>query len=258
MLTVAIPAWAQEQPPAPLAGEETQKNATAPCLEPPPVIRWQDYNGPFAKVVGTFGRKLERKAVHPPHYKPGAVLCALEPGDKFLLFVQDSVDPVSFLASGFDAALDQASNRDPSFGQGALGYSKRLGAEVAGQTASRLFRDFLYPTIFSEDPRYYRMLHGSGQSRLLHAMRHTVVAHRDNGTLMFNFAEWMGTASSAALANLYHTGNQPGVATAARNGAFHVLQDMGFDVLREFWPDIARKFKMPFRGAHEEPNGRGD
>jgi hypothetical protein len=27
---------------------------------------------------------------------------------------------------------------------------------------------------------------------------------------------------------------------------------MGFDVLREFWPEIARKFKMPFRGVREE------
>jgi hypothetical protein len=26
---------------------------------------------------------------------------------------------------------------------------------------------------------------------------------------------------------------------------------MGFDVLREFWPDISRKFKLPFRGEPE-------
>jgi hypothetical protein len=37
-----------------------------------------------------------------------------------------------------------------------------------------------------------------------------------------------------------------GVVAAARNGACSVLQDMGLDVLREFWPEIARKFKMPF------------
>jgi hypothetical protein len=30
-----------------------------------------------------------------------------------------------------------------------------------------------------------------------------------------------------------------------------MLQDMGFDVLREFWPDISRKFKLPFRGEPE-------
>jgi hypothetical protein len=32
-----------------------------------------------------------------------------------------------------------------------------FGVNFAGQTASRFFGDFLYPTIFSEDPRSYRM-----------------------------------------------------------------------------------------------------
>jgi hypothetical protein len=69
---------------------------------------------------------------------------------------------------------------------------------------------------------------------------------------MFNFTEWLATASSVSLNNLYHPGNQPGVVAAARNGAYSVLQDMGLDVLREFWPEIARKFKMPFRGLRKE------
>jgi hypothetical protein len=133
-----------------------------------------------------------------------------------------------------------------------LGYTRRLGANFAGQTASRFFGDFLYPTVFFEDPRYYRMAYGSKKARLLHAMSHVVVARRDNGNLMFNYTEWLATGSSVALNNLYHPGNQPGVAAAARNGAFSVLQDMGFDVLREFWPELARKLNLPFRGVREE------
>jgi hypothetical protein len=236
---------------SPAAEEDDAKPVTA-CVQPPPLVSWQDYDGPFAKVVGTFARKLERKAVHPPRYRPGVMLCSLEPGAKFLLFIQDSTDPASVLAAGFNAGLDQASNKDPTFGQGSLGYTRRFGANFAGQTASRFFGDFLYPTIFSEDPRYYRMVHGSTRARLLHAVSHTVVARRDNGRSMFNFTEWLATGSSVALNNLYHPGNPPGVAAAARNGAFNVLQDMGFDVLREFWPEVARKLKMPFRGVREE------
>jgi hypothetical protein len=29
---------------------------------------------------------------------------------------------------------------------------------------------------------------------------------------------------------------------------------MGFDVLREFWPEISRKFRLPFRGESEPVN----
>ena len=245
--------YGQETVPTTPAGKQ-QALATPPatCVQPPPLVGWEDYNGPFAKVAGSFGRKLERKAVHPPRYKPGVKLCSLETGAKFLLFAHDSADPISFLAAGFNAGLDQATNRDPSFGQGGLGYGRRLGTNFAGQTAARFFGDFLYPTIFFEDPRYYRMAYGSKKRRLFHAMSHVVVARRDNGNLMFNYTEWLATGSSVALNNLYHPGNQPGVAAAARNGAFNVLQDMGFDVLREFWPEVARKLSLPFRGVREE------
>jgi len=251
-LSGSVVAWAQAAQPTPLTGEAAQKKPATLCLQPPPLVRWQDYNGPLAKTVGVFARKLERKAVQPPHYKPGVKLCSLEPGAKFVLFLHDSSDPVSVLAAGFNAGLDQASNRDPTFGHGGLGYAKRFGANFASQTASRFFGDFLYPTIFSEDPRYYRMGQGSTKARLFHAMSHTVVAQRDNGKSMFNFSQWLATGSSVALNNLYHPGNQPGVAAAARNGGFMLLQGMGFDVLREFWPEVARKFNLPFRGVREE------
>ena len=252
LLSGRLVVYGQETIPTTPAGEQAVATPPTSCVQPPPLVGWEDYDGPFAKVAGTFARKLERKAVHPPRYKPGLVLCSLEPGAKFLLFLHDSADPISFLAAGFNAALDQASNKDPTFGQGSLGYTRRFGANFTGQTVSRFFGDFLYPTIFSEDPRYYRMAHGSKKRRLLHAMSHVVVARRDNGNSMFNFTEWLGTSSSLALNNLYHPGNQPGVAAAARNGAINVLQDMGFDVLREFWPEVARKFNLPFRGVREE------
>lgn len=219
----------------------------SPCLEPPPLVSWEEYQGPFQKVVGTLARTLERKSVHQAHYRPGTLLCSLEPKDKFALFVHDAFDPLSFLTAGFNAGLDQAQNRDSTFGQGAEGYSKRFGANFAGQTSVRFFTDFAYPTIFSEDPRYYRLAHGSRRRRFLHAVGHAFVAHRDNGKHMFNFSEWMGTTSAVALSNTYHPGNERGFAPAARQVGYTVLTDMGFDILREFWPEIARKLRMPFR-----------
>ena len=241
------PAPPQQIAAAPLP-EEGVKNGAAACVQPAPMVRIEDYDGPLKKVVGTFARPLERKAVHPPNYKPGAILCTLKLKDKFVLFVQDSFDPVTFLATGFSAGIDQAENTDPSYGQGAEGYGRRFGAEFADQASSRFFKDFAYPSIFSEDPRYYRLARGSGGRRLLHAMEHAVVAHRDDGRRMFNFSEWLGTASAVALSNTYHVNNERGFAPAAQSVGYGILQDMGFDVLREFWPEISRKLKLPFRG----------
>jgi len=241
------PAPPQQAPAAPFP-EEATKNASASCVQPPPMVRLEDYDGPLKKTVGTFARPLERKAVHPPHYKPGTILCTLKLKDKFELFVQDSLDPVTFLATGFSAGLDQAEDSDPSYGQGAEGYGRRFGAEFAGQASSRFFKDFAYPWIFSEDPRYYRLAQGKAGRRLLHAVEHAVVAQRDNGNRMFNFSEWLGTTSTVVLSNTYHPDNQRGFASAAQRVSYSILQDIGFDVLREFWPEISRKFKLPFRG----------
>jgi hypothetical protein len=243
----STPAPAQQPATAPLL-EEAVQNAASPCVEPPPMVRIEDYDGPLKKMVGRFSRPLERKSVHPPQYKPGAKLCTLTLKGKFVLFIQDSFDPVTILGAAFDAGLDQAQNSDPSYGQGAEGYGRRFGADFAGGASSRFFNDFVYPSIFSEDPRYYRLARGSGGKRLLHAMEHAVVAHRDDGTRMFNFSEWLGTASSVALSNTYRPDNQRGFGPAAQQVSYSILQDMGFDILREFWPEISRKFRLPFRG----------
>ncbi len=222
-------------------------------MEPSPPFRLQDYHGPFQKVVGAFARKLEIKSAHPPQYKPGTALCSLKVKDKFVLFVQDTFDPISFLEAGFNAGLDQASNRDPTFGQGAEGYGRRFGADFAGQTTWRFFTDFAYPTIFSEDPRYYPLIRGSGRRRFFHAVEHTFVAQRDSGKHMFNVSQWLGTGTAVALNDVYHPGNERGFGPALRVGGYALAAGMGFDVLREFWPDISHKLHMPFRDTREAP-----
>jgi len=75
LLSGGVVVYAQDAMPTAGAAEKVGEKPGAAGLEPPPLVGWQDYNGPFAKTVGTFGRKLERKAVHPPRYRPG-VSCA--------------------------------------------------------------------------------------------------------------------------------------------------------------------------------------
>jgi hypothetical protein len=244
------PPAAPEKPPnqaAPLPGESRQ-NAAAPCVEPAPMLSWDSYNGPLKKTVGVIGRRLDRKSVHPQRAKPGAGFCTFAVKEKFFLFVEDTFDPITFLAVGFSAGLDQAQDNDHKFGQGAQGYGKRFGANFVDRTSSEFFKDFAYPAIFKEDPRYYRLAQGSGGKRFLHAVEHVFVTRRENGRREFNFSEWMGTTSAVAVANLYHPGNKRGFQPAARRVGYSGAFDMGFDVLREFWPEIARKLKLPFRG----------
>ena len=225
---------------------------TEPCIKPEPFVRWEDYQGPFRKIAESLGERVERRSVGEPNrfrYKPGTVLCVPDMRQKFILYIEDTFDPLTFAGVGFGAALSQAQNDDASFGQGAKGYGKRYEAVFLDQATFGFFKNFAYPTIFSQDPRYYRLGLGSPRRRLAHAMTHIWVAHREDGTAIFNFSEWLGTASAVALSNAYHPDNDRGFGPAAERVGLDVAGDMAFDVVREFWPEIAKRLKLPFRST---------
>src|SRR5437588_10482783 len=118
--------WAQDSRPAltpPV--RETEPSTPLACVQPAPMVSWEDYHGPFQKLVGAFGRRLERKSAHAPHYKPGAVLCVLSLHDKFLLSVRETCDPVAVLGIDYDEWISQAGKKHPRYGQGLEGYGKQ-------------------------------------------------------------------------------------------------------------------------------------
>jgi hypothetical protein len=217
------------------------------CVQPGELFSADDYDGPFSKTVAYFSRKLEIKTVHAPHHHPDRKICGLGPSEKFDLFIKNNLEPVTFIGAGFNAGVAQAEDDDPTFGQGMAGYGKRYAAALADSASSDFFHTFFFPVLFRQDPRYYRRLEGSTGQRFGHAVSHVLIARSDSRHNMFNFSEWLGTVSAVALANTYHPGNRRGVGPAAQRIGISIGSDMGFDVLREFWPEIVRKFHLPFR-----------
>lgn len=230
----------------------------SPCAQPAQVFDVHDYNGPLNRLVARITNKLEIKTAHSPRLNQQVHLCALTARQKFMLFVHDSFEPVNFLDAGWDSGWAQLSNDDPSFGQGAAGYGKRYGAALADNFSGDFFNTFFYPTLFRQDPRYYRIAHGPVRRRLLHAARQIFVAYSDSGHPMPNFSEWLGAASAKALGNLYHPDSERGFGTTAQRTGITISTDMAWNVAKEFWPEISRKLRLPFRVKEhegEDPNG---
>jgi hypothetical protein len=221
-----------------------------PCVQPTRIFIADEYTGPMKKVVLYFASKPEIKTVHVPRRYERSRICSLSASEKFQLFVKNSIHPVTFISAGLNAGISQAEDDDPTFGQGAEGYGRRYGAAVADHVSNDFFHTFAFPAIFRQDPRYYRQGYGSRSSRMAHAVTHVFIAHSDGGGSMFNFSEWLGTTAAVALSDTYHPGNRRGVAPASERIAISVGSDVGFDVLREFWPEVVRKFKLPFRVKH--------
>jgi hypothetical protein len=144
--------------------------------------------------------------------------------------------------SVFLAGIGQATNSNPSFGQGMEGYAKRLGTSYADFAIQNSMTEGIFPTLLHQDPRYFRHRVGSGRSRLRYAVGRLFITRTDSGKHQFNFSEVCGGATSLAISNIYH----PDGRNLAANAQRYAVQ-LGFDaasnVLKEFWPDLKRKLK---------------
>jgi hypothetical protein len=66
--------------------------------------------------------------------------------------------------------------------------------------------------------------------------------HTDYGGTQFNFSEISGNSAAAAISNAYYADNRKATDAVWRLGT-QIGGDMTSNILKEFWPDIYRKFK---------------
>ncbi len=161
--------------------------------------------------------------------------------EKFKIAAHDSFDPFNWVIAGVYAAVYQAENDYPQFGQGAQGYAKRYGATFADGALSTYLSEGVLPSLLHEDPRYFRLGVGSKWKRAGYAMTRVLITRGDSGAERFNTSEIAGNLASSALGNLYYPSLNRTFGDTMEKFAINVISDAGFNVLREFWPDMRRK-----------------
>jgi hypothetical protein len=164
----------------------------------------------------------------------------LSPRQKFHLAYKSSIDPFVFVADAFVAGLSQAQNSNPGFHQGAEGYFKRFGASYLDTVDGTLWGNAILPVLFKEDPRYFRLGHGSFKRRFLYSASTTVWCRRDNGTWGPGYANILGNFIAGGISNAYYPASDRGFEQTF-DGAITVTAEgvIGAEFI-EFWPDISR------------------
>jgi hypothetical protein len=159
---------------------------------------------------------------------------------KLAIAFSDATDQAIFLQTAFLSGIGQATNANPSFGQGVEGYAKRFGTTYADFAVENMMTEGIFPTLLHQDPRYFRRREGSARSRLGYAMSRLFITRGDSGRNQFNYSEVVGAATSLAISNAYY----PDGRSVGNNLGRYAVQ-LGFDaasnVLKEFWPDLKRK-----------------
>ena len=160
---------------------------------------------------------------------------------KFIIGSKDSFDYPLVLLAGAFAGLGQLTNQNPSFGQGAAGYGRRLGTAYCDQAMGNMMTESIYPSLLHEDPRYFRRGSGGKWQRTWYALTRVMVTRTDSGGMRFNFSEWLGNATGVAISNSYYPDNRNAKDSAGRL-VVQVSTDAVSQVLKEFWPDIKQKY----------------
>jgi hypothetical protein len=168
-------------------------------------------------------------------YKP------LTTKEKFTIARQDSFDRGTVALAAVFAGEAQLTNASPSFGQGVKGYAHYLGTSYGDLVLGNYLSEGVFPALLHQDPRYFRRGVGSGWSRLGYSMGQIFWTHTDSGGTQFNYSEILGNASAVAISQAYYPDNRT-VADASDKLGLQLGVDVASNVLKEFWPDVTRKF----------------
>jgi hypothetical protein len=176
---------------------------------------------------------------------------SLTAGQKMRLAFRSSIDPVTFAVSFVVAGYHEGMHDDVGFPWGIKGYGERSGAAYLDAFNGGMIGNGILPAILHQDPRYFRLGHGSKTHRLLYAAATSFICKHDNtGRWEPNYSNVLGNIASGGISNLYYPSSDSGIGETFENG-FVVTAEGGFGaIFQEFWPDISRRLfhKDPTRG----------
>jgi hypothetical protein len=166
----------------------------------------------------------------------------LTTGQKFKVVARGVFDPFEFVLIGFVAGLGQASNSNPSYGQGMQGYAKRYGTAYGDNAIENFMASAVFPSVLHQDPRYYQLGHGGFWKRSEHAVGRVLITRSDAGKTQLNYSELGGALVAATISTYtYHPESERGFGNIASVWASQMGWDAVTYMIKEFWPDLRKK-----------------
>ena len=234
------------------AQDTSQPPSSAPPAQPPaqppanPSAGSQAVRAPVA--VYNF---LQSKSIFFPDIAVSSV--RLSTGQKFQLFVDNSISLHTVTWAMLGSAVGQADDSPTGFGQGWDAYAKRFGSSMGRQASSQFFGTFILASAMHQDPRFYAEINPP----FFHAMKYSVqrvfITRDDNGNDVPNYSGLLGPLMSEGLANVYWPDRNRTVGDTFFRYGLDLATKTGGNMLREYWPVFYRKIThepQPNAGNH--------
>ncbi|HVH89243.1 MAG TPA: hypothetical protein VM912_21185 [Terriglobales bacterium] len=171
----------------------------------------------------------------------------LSASGKLHLAIKNFSDPVNIGGTALDSAISNATSSSSSaFGTGWSGFGKRFGMSMSDDGLSEFFSTFLVSSLAHQDPHYHRDVGSKTGRRIAYALSRVIIARSDYGKPMFNYAEFVGTASSSLLENTYHFDRDESLGAVSSRIFVSIGSDAAWNLMNEFLPDIAKHVNPRF------------
>lgn len=163
---------------------------------------------------------------------------ALTPREKFILATHQSFDISAHVGNLVQTGIEQGANSQPHYGEGWGAFGERFAASEADQVTGSYLSYGFFPTLFREDPRYFRLGHGPAEVRVWYALSRAVVTRRDSGGWTFNKSALAGTFVAGEISTTYYPQQDRNLNGVLLNCAVSFAYKGGYNVLSEFYPDL--------------------
>lgn len=260
---------AQQPCPAPgsssSASESAPGSSTAPCS---PSSGSSSSQSQQVQTPETQRQKAEEQIKEQEHQRIAGILpsfnvsyrsdaVSLSASEKFKLDLRSAIDPYTFGIAMITAGLGEAEDSDTGFGWGPAGYTERAAAAYGDNVIGNLIGNAVLPSILHQDPRYFRLGHGSVGHRLLYAAATSFICKHDNtGKWEPNYSNVLGNMIAGEISTLYYPNSKGDGIQAVETGLTVTFEGTFGAELQEFWPDISRRFfhKDPTHGLDAQAN----
>ena len=176
-----------------------------------------------------------------PNYRAvsaGAIPPPPTPREAFKVATENSFDYSAFVFVGVTSLLAEGTNAHPQLGKGVPGYWAYYWRGYLDKTDGNYWVDWVMPTVFHQDERYYAKGEGGVLKRAVYAATRIFITPNYHGRNSFNASEVLGRGISQAISLAYYPSQTQTASGFREKYAYALGRDALTNVFRELWPDI--------------------
>jgi hypothetical protein len=188
----------------------------------------------IAGASGLCGQAAVPAAGDKPAYVP------LTEHERLRLYLKKLVSPEAVFRSAAGAGIDQGMDTPKEWGEGSVGYARRFASAYAEHVVRETLM-FGSSTALHEDNHYVRSGETGFGKRLKYALESSVLARHDDGTRHLSFSKVGSTLGASFIWRIWQPPSTNSVGDAMENFGIAMGVSAGFDVAREFLPDLLHR-----------------